>query len=207
GARSVCLVAPTGAGKTVVLSRMTQMAAERENRVLILVHRKELLDQISSTLGMFGVGHSLVAPGHKMTYAQVQAGSVQTVAKRLDMLPPFTWIVVDECHHVAGKNAWATVINHFETAKVLGVTATPCRLDGRGLGNHFDQLVMGPQIADLIAEGFLCKPRVLAPPSQIDVKGLKFAQGDFARTDLKERSAAITGDVVQEYLKHATGKL
>ena len=208
GARRPLLVLPTGGGKTVVFCYVAASASARGRRVLILVHRAELLKQTSRALERLGVRHGLVAPGCTPTLDMVQVASVQTLARRLDKI---AWkpdlIVVDEAHHaVAGT--WATVLSAFPQAVVLGVTATPCRLDGRGLGDVFDHLVIGPSTSDLMSRGFLCKATVYAPPSRIDVTGIKLHHGDFARNEVIDRvdKPMITGDAVAHYRKLMPGK-
>ena len=203
GYRAPLLVCPTGGGKTVIFCYVASNASARGRRVLILVHRAELLKQTSRALERLGVRHGLIAPGCTPTLDLVQVASVQTLALRLHKI---TWrpdiIVIDECHHaVAGT--WASVIQAFPEAKNLGVTATPCRLDGRGLGDVFDHLVMGPPTSELMGRGFLCKATVYAPPSVVDLSGIKKSYGDFSRRDLAERmdKPSITGDAVSHYKK------
>ena len=152
GHRSVLFVLPTGGGKTVVFSHIAQQAAARGNRIAVLVHRAELLEQASRSLAALGVEHGLIASGRSMNLrAPVQVASVSTLARRLDMLSPelFQLLVVDECHH-ASAGTWAKALKHFCSAKVLGVTATPCRSDGQPLGAWFSSMVVGPtRIASL----------------------------------------------------------
>lgn len=132
--RSVLFVLPTGGGKTTIFSHITEQTAARGNRVCILVHRQELLRQASASLDQMGVPHGLVAANRSMDLSHpVQVASVQTLARRLHKLPGdlFQLLVVDEAHH-SNAGTWAKVLAHFQRARVLGVTATPCRCDGRG---------------------------------------------------------------------------
>jgi superfamily II DNA or RNA helicase len=126
GARAPLLVAPTGAGKAVMFTRIASEAVRRGRRVLILVHRRELVRQASATLRDADVAHGIVAPGHAVTDDPVQVASVQTLARRLSD-PRYAapdLIVLDEAHHaVAGQ--WARVAAAYPKAKLLGVTATP----------------------------------------------------------------------------------
>ena len=135
GYRAPLLVAPTGSGKTVLFSYIAWQAAMKERRTLILVHRQELLSQTSRTLGRFEVEHGLIAPGATLTEDLVQVASVQTLVRRLDRL---TWtptlIVVDEAHHTTADTGHGRILAHYDGARVMGVTATPERLDGKGLG-------------------------------------------------------------------------
>jgi superfamily II DNA or RNA helicase len=136
----------------------------------------------------------------------VQVASVQTLARRLHKLPAgfFQLLVVDEAHHTnAGQ--WATVLQHFQTAHVLGVTATPCRGDGRGLGDHYQAMVLGPSAAWLTDNGYLASARVLAPPG-FDSTGLRKRMGDFDTKDAEQRVTTIMGDCCSHYRKHLAGQ-
>lgn len=203
GKRSPLLALPTGGGKTVIFCYVAANAAAKGRRVLILVHRAELLRQTSRALERLGVAHGLIAPGCSQTLDSVQVASVQTLARRLGKM---AWlpdlIVIDEAHHaVAGT--WAAALAAFPKAHRLGVTATPCRLDGRGLGDVFDHLVVGPSTAELMARGFLSRATVYAPPVKADYAGVKIIGGDFSRGQVADRMdrPAITGDAVSHYRK------
>lgn len=207
--RSPLLVLPTGGGKTFVFCYITSNAAARGNRVLILVHRQELLRQTSDSLSSLGVRHGLISPGASPRFAEAaQVASVQTLVRRFDHLDRAGWspdlIVVDEAHH-ATAGSWRKVLEHFPSARVLGVTATPCRMDGAGLGADsggvFDDIVIGPQIAELIHRKFLAPPEVYAPPVRADLSGMRTVAGDFAKSDLQNRMdrPTVTGDAVEHY--------
>lgn len=201
GARAPLLVAPTGMGKTVVFSAITHGAVERGRRVLILVHRRELITQASSKLAGAGVPHGIIAAGFPASDQPVQVASVQTLARRLSGME---WspdlVVLDEAHHaVAGT--WSSVLSHWPDAYRLGVTATPVRQDGRGLGSIFDRLVLGPSVADLISHGFLAPSRVYAPPPIADLSGLKVRAGDYRPEQAAEAMdrPTVTGDAISHY--------
>lgn len=201
GHRAPLLVCPTGGGKTIVFAAITQSAAARGNRVLILVHRRELIRQASQKLSQADVPHGLIAAGIPEADHPVQVASVQTLARRLAQL---AWkpdlIVIDEAHHaVAGT--WRKILEHWPDALRLGVTATPLRQDGRGLCSMFDHLVKGPSVATLTHQGFLCPPRVFAPPQVADLSGLRSRGGDYAQDQLAERldRPTVTGDAIDHY--------
>ena len=209
--RSPLLVLPTGGGKTVVFSYIAATTAARGKRVLILVHRIELLRQTSEALRKSGVRHGLVNP--KFTpdlSAPVQVASVQTIIKRLHLFKSFDLIVVDEAHH-ALATTWKRIIDHYSMARVLGVTATPCRADGTGLGIEaggvFDDIIIGPQVSDLIAKGFLVKPVIYAPAERLDLSGLRTKMGDYDNAQLENLmdKPTITGDAVSHYKKLCDG--
>ena len=210
GKRAPLLVSPTGSGKTVVFGYVAENAAAKSKRALILAHRRELIRQASRKLSEAGVAHGIIAPGFTPNRELVQVASVQTLARRLDELPLFDLIIIDEAHHaVAGQ--WDRVIQAQPKARLLGVTATPERLDGRGLGvvagGCFDHLVLGPAVADLIDDGYLTSARVYAPANAPDLSGVRTKGGDFAADQLEERMnvATITGDVLAHWNKLAPG--
>jgi DNA repair protein RadD len=207
GKRSVLAVLPTGGGKTVCFSHIAQAAARKGNRVCILVHRAELLDQASRALTAMGVNHGRIAAGRSMDLSHaVQVASVGTLARRLHLLPPdfLQLLVVDEAHH-SNAGTWARTLAHFHRAHLLGVTATPVRLDGRGLGEWYQSMVLGPSAAWLTEDGYLANARVLAPPG-FDATGLRKRMGDFDAKQAAERVGTIMGDAVSHYRKHLAGQ-
>jgi DNA repair protein RadD len=204
GHKAVLAVLPTGGGKTVCFAHIAQAASVKGNRVLILVHRAELLDQASRAIT---APHGIIAAGRPMDLSHtVQVASVQTVARRLHLLPRdfFQLLVVDEAHHTTA-GTWAKVIAHFHAAKLLGVTATPIRGDGRGLGEHYQAMVQGPTAAELTSEGYLAPARVLAPPG-FDSAGLRKRMGDFDTKQAEQRVGTIMGDCLGHYRKHLSGQ-
>ena len=207
GHRSVLAVLPTGGGKTVCFSYIAQAAARKGNRVCILVHRAELLDQASRSLSGMDVSHGIIAANRGMDLSHaVQVASVQTVARRLHLLPRdfFGLLIIDECHH-STAGTWDKTIQHFHVAKLLGVTATPIRGDGRGLGGHYQVMVEGPTAQQLTDEGYLAPAKVLAPPG-FDSSGLRKRMGDFDTKDAEQRVGTIMGDCVGHYRKHLDGQ-
>jgi DNA repair protein RadD len=208
GAKAPLLVMCTGAGKTICFAAITSSASKRGRRVLILVHRRELIAQASQKLTIAGVEHSIIAAGFPASDQQVQVASVQTIARRLsriDWQPDL--IIIDEAHH-ATAGQWERTLQHWPTAYRLGVTATPCRLDGRGLRSAFDHLVLGPSMADLITAGYLTSARIYAPPQVADLSGIRTRAGDYAN----DQAAAamdrptVTGDAIAHYQRLAAGQ-
>jgi superfamily II DNA or RNA helicase len=206
GRRSPMVVAPTGSGKTVLFSYISHGTAAKGNRVLILVHRQELIDQTAKTLRAFGVPHGIIAAGRSGDrHQQVQVASVQTIVRRPGIFRP-DLIIVDECHH-ASAGSWLKVIAANPQARILGFTATPERLDGKGLGSVFDEMILGPSVAWLIENGHLCKPRYFAPPVVADLSRIHMRGGDFAKDELASimDSKAIIGDAVDHYRRICPG--
>lgn len=214
GAKAPLLVMPTGAGKTICFSYIAYQAAAKGSRILLLAHRRELVLQISKALNLWGIGHGLIMSERTETGQPVQVASIPTLARRL--YPGkyrFDLVVIDECHHaVTGSNLGA-ILEALPDAKLLGVTATPCRLDGRGLGKSaagfFDTLVEGPSVLDLIEAGYLARPVVYAPPAgqDVDLRGIQVTGGDY---NLGQLAAAmdktpLIGDAVTHYRRHCPG--
>ena len=200
------LQCPTGAGKTVIFSEITRSAAAKGKSVFILVHRRELVKQASAKLTDAGVKHGIISAGFEPSNHLVQVASVQTLVRRFHLVSEPNLIIIDEAHHaVAGS--WLKISDHFAHAKIIGVTATPSRLDGRGLGSVFDALALGPSVEQLVKLGFLCPHKVFAPPPLVDLKGIKTRAGDYANDQLSEAMdrPTITGSAVDTYRRLADG--
>jgi superfamily II DNA or RNA helicase len=207
--RSVLFVLPTGGGKTVVFSHIAEQAAAKGSRIGVLVHRQELLRQASASLASLDVPHGLIAANRSMDLSQpVQVASVQTLARRLHKLPPglFQLLVVDEAHH-SNAGTWAKVLAHFSAARVLGVTATPIRCDGRGLGEWYSEMILGPTPAELTDQGFLAPARVLAPPGP-SLVGIRKRMGDFDMSQAGEvlQAGQAMGDCLSHYRRYLDGQ-
>ena len=206
GSRRVLLTAPTGSGKTVVFSYVVSGALARGSQVLVVVHRVELVDQVAMALGRLGVQFGVIASGVAESDAPVQIAMVASIGRRLDRWRDrFDFVVIDECHHsVAGS--WAAVLASQPRAKVLGVTATPERLDGRGLGELFDELVMSPSTAELIEAGWLSPFVVFEPAATPDLSGARIRAGDYAVEDIREAmDGVVVGAAVTEYKRLCPG--
>jgi len=205
---SVLLVAPTGFGKTVAFSYICASAVSKGKRVWIMAHRVELVDQIADTLRDFNVSFGYIAAGYPKSPAmRVQVASVQTLVRRAGDYAAPDLIIVDEAHHATTKNTIGRILAKYLAAKVLGVTATPTRLSGEGMGDVFKAMVLGPSVQTLIDNGRLSPVTVYAPPT-VDLSGLHVRAGDFV---ISEAAAAmdkpkITGDAVTHYRKHADRK-
>lgn len=205
--RSVLLCLPTGAGKTYTASAIVHGAAAKRNTVWWLVHRRELAAQASQTFHSLGIPHGTVQAGHiSDPYAMVQVASIQTIARRIDKVPAPKLIVFDECHHI-GAASWDALFHAFPEAKILGLTATPWRLDGQGLGRWFGHMVEGPTTGELIDEGSLSPFRLFAP-STPDLSGVGITGGDYQRGALAKAMdrPTIVGDAIGHYRRLCPGK-
>lgn len=206
--RRVLLQGATGWGKTVLFSYISRGVSSKNKRVVIMAHRRELLGQISRTLKLFNVKHAILDPSYRgIPTSPVVVASVFTLARRLQHWPAPDLIVGDEAHHFTADSTWGKVVDHFPSARVLGVTATPCRLDGRGLGEMFDTMVEGPTVAELIGMGVLTPAEVYAPPDRLSLMGIRRRAGDYILGDLDRlmNKPRITGNAVEHYKKFAAG--
>ena len=204
-ARAPLFVLSTGGGKTVIFCYIAHNAAAFGTRVTICVHRRELLRQTSAALKGMEVPHGLIAPGERATADLIQVASVQTLVRRKSLQAP-DLIIYDEGHH-ATAGTWEKITARYPGARILGVTATPCRMDGRGLGHVYDRLIEGPSMQELIDGGYLVEPEVWAPGT-VDLSGVRTRMGDFKRDELNAAmdKRQITGDVVKHYGRHCDRK-
>jgi DNA repair protein RadD len=209
GKRRVIVVMPTGSGKTVVIADFINTEVARGHRVLVLAHRRELIQQTVAKLFAVGVDAGIVQAGFPPRPDEhVQVASVSTLharAVRSSVMetPPADVIVVDEAHHVRART-YRQIIKLYSDAIVIGLTATPCRGDGRGLGPSFDTMIEGPSVAELTQAGHLVPTRIYAPPPP-DLSGVQVARGDYVESALAAvvDKPELVGDVVTHWLRHA----
>ncbi|WP_455475315.1 DEAD/DEAH box helicase [Bartonella sp. B17] len=207
--QSVLLRLPTGGGKTALSAFMAGTVASRGGRVVFGVHRRELIRQTTETFDSVGIPYGVIASGYRSNFNEkVQIASIPTLVRRLDLYPIPDIYIPDEAHHTTATT-WAKVHNYYREGKtkIVGLTATPQRLDGEGLQDWFDHIVHGPEISWLIENSYLSPYRLFAP-SIPDLSGLANSGGDYNRTTLAERMSGtrITGDVVSHYKRFAMGK-
>lgn len=205
--RRVLLQAPTGAGKTALTASMLGTAANRGHRSFFICHRAELVEQAAATFSQVGIAYGIIAAGTAPNpLAPVQIASIDTLKNRLDRVAPPSLVVWDECHHIAAAG-WTKVMEAYPEARHVGLTATPWRLDGTGLGAHFDRMVRGPSVRWLIEQGYLSPYRAFAP-SHPDLGNVHTRAGDYVQTELAEvmGASAIVGDAVAHYRRLAAGK-
>lgn len=208
GSRAPLMVLPTGGGKTICFSYIAANAMQRGTPVGIFVHRAELVDQVCDTLKLFNVAHGVIAAGSASPRrAGVYVVSVQTYARRVPQVPKFGLAIVDEAHHAVAGSTWAVALAHSPGAVVLGVTATPERLDGRGLGDTFDTLIEGPTVSELIEIEALAPYRLFAPGGA-DLSAVHSRMGDYIRGELSTAMdrPSITGNAVSHYRRYSNGK-
>lgn len=190
GKKRTLLVLPTGTGKTIVFSKIIEDRVKKGERVLVIAHRGELLEQASDKLYK-STGLKTATEKAEQTslgsFYRVVVGSVQTLQreKRLNQFPPeyFDTIVIDEAHH-AISDGYQRVLEHFEDANVLGVTATPDRGDMRNLGSYFESLAYEYSLPEAIKSGYLSPIKALTIPLKLDLSNVKQQAGDFSTKDL-----------------------
>jgi DNA repair protein RadD len=211
--KRIIIVGPTGSGKTVIAAAIINDYVARRCDVLMLAHRREIIGQTANKLRDFGLWHGTIMAGERaMPMAPVQVASVQTLwsqamrqgpsGKTRIQLPRAKLVVVDECHH-ATANTWRKIIDAYPDAIILGLTATPCRGDGRGLGSIFETMIECPQVAELIELGYLVRSRVYAP-STPDLTGVRVQGGDYVETQLADRMdrPELVADIVTTWHKY-----
>ena len=195
GKTAPCIVLPCGGGKSVIVAEIAKKTTAKGNRVLFIVHRKELCDQIFKTFREWGVNMSLCT-----------IGMVQTVCRHIDKIKPPALIITDENHH-SKASSYMTIYKAFPKAHRVGVTATPVRLDGSGLKDVNDELIIGVDAKWLIDNKYL-SPFDYYAPSFVDLTGLKTVRGEFETKSAEKimLKKAIFGDVIENYRNLADGK-
>ena len=209
GTRSIVCQLPTGGGKTILFATAVHEASQNGLKCLILAHREELIKQATDKIEIITndpVG--IIKAGYPTNYDRdIQVASVQSLTRRLNKCPEFDLIIVDEAHH-STANSYRTILNRFPNARVLGVTATPIRLDGKGFRGIFDELICGVTVSELIESGSLSPYKYYATETSMSVGGVGKRQGDFKSEEVARANpvAGLVGDVVKSYKDYLEGK-
>ena len=209
GAKAPVLVSPCGSGKTLIAKAIIDSAVQKGNQVLFLAPRRELIYQTVEKLDRAGIPCGIIMAGESPDMmAPVQVACVPTLHRRRERtyLPPAAVVIVDEAHLSVARTT-ADILNDYSNAIKVALTATPCRGDGRGLGELYDALVMGPRPRDLIEGGYLVRPRYFAP-STPDLSDVKIQMGDYNQTQLGHRmdDPKLIGDVVSNWFRLASDR-
>ena len=206
------LVLPTGTGKTIVFSKLAEDCVRDGNRVLILAHRGELLDQAADKMAKAtGLGCAVEKAESSCldSWFRVVVGSVQTLMResRLQRFPVdyFNNIIVDEAHHCL-SDSYQRVLSYFDQAKVLGVTATPDRGDMRNLGQYFESLAYEYTLPKAIRDGYLCKIKAQTIPLKLDLSGVGTQAGDYKAGDLGNALDPYLHQIADEMVKYCQGR-
>jgi DNA repair protein RadD len=203
--KHVLFQAPTGYGKTVLSAAIAHGAASRGTRTCFCVHRQELIEQTCRTMEQCGIPYGVIAPHYKPNpNAEIQIASIFTLARRSGY--DFDLIIYDECHHCAAGQ-WQKVAMKFPAASSLGLTATPIRMDGLGLGHYFEFMVQAPSMRQLTALGRL-SPYEYWCPETVELSGLRGGKKDYVRKTLEKHmnKRAITGNCIQHYKRICDGQ-
>lgn len=212
GVKKTLLVLPTGCGKTIVFAKVTEDCVRKGDRVLILAHRGELLEQaadkIQKSTGL-GCAVEKAELSCRGSWFRIVVGSVQTLmnSKRLSQFSEnyFDTIIIDEAHHCI-SDSYQRVLKHFPDANVLGVTATPDRGDMRNLGQYFESLAYEYTLPKAIKEGYLSPIKALTIPLKIDMSGVGVQAGDFKVGDISTALDPYLESIAQEMEKYCRDK-
>ena len=212
GRNRTLLVLPTGCGKTIVFAKITEDRVRAGDRVLILAHRGELLEQASDKIGKatgLGCATEKAEESCLGSWFRVVVGSVQTLMRpqRLAQFDPhyFDTIIIDEAHH-AISDSYGRILDHFGDARVLGVTATPDRGDMRNLGSVFESLAYEYTLPKAIREGYLSPIQALTIPLKLDLSGVGMQSGDFKASDLGNALDPYLYQIAEEMKKHCMNR-
>ena len=208
--RSAVYVLPTGGGKTLVAGLIAQIVTERGGQVMLVVHRRELVKQAVDTLTKLvpGLALGIEAPGWpSMPWAPLQICMVQSMVRRDHVARMRPNIVIwDEAHHVRAAT-WERAMSWWPGVPSLGLTATPERLDGKGLGAHFGAMVEGPSIGRLVEDGWLAPCRTLTVPTSLDLAGLtRNRSGGYGSAIGQRLTAGVIADAADAYARYAAGR-
>lgn len=212
--RRVLIQMATGGGKTPVGAHIIQSAAARGNEVWMIAHKNFLVEQASDKLRQFRVPHGVVSSSSRYnSRVPVHVCSLGVLRNRRMQMRPPRLILWDECHHI-GARTWAEIMDAYPDTVHVGLTATPVRPGGGGLGDHFERMVIGPSPADLIAWGRthpgegLCPYRYFSARHSVSGEGLHSRAGEFIAEELGEMmdKPAIIGDAVAEFKANAADR-
>lgn len=205
---SVLTFAPTGFGKTVLAAALIKMIFDAGKRVIFCVHRVDLITQTAKTFQKFGIPFSYIAAGlHYNPYHRVFIASIASLKNRMEKIPA-DYVMVDEAH-LSAASGWAKVALHYKglRARLIGLTGSPERLDGKPLGDVWDTMVMGPSVRWLIEQGHLSRYRAFSPKG-VDLSGVHTRGGDYVASEIDDLMAgrAVLAGAVKHWRKYADGK-
>ncbi len=218
---AVLVFAPTGFGKTVLAAKLIELIFKANKRVIFCVHRVDLITQTAKTFERVGIPFSYIASGyHYNPYHRVYIASIATLKNRLGKIPA-DYVMVDEAH-LSIATGWAKVAQHYKTegavvgeagqyrrapAKLIGLTGSPERLDGKPLGDVWDHMVMGPTVRWLIENGHLSRYRAFSPAG-LDLSGVHTRGGEYVASEIDDLMAgrAVLAGAVRHWRKYAQGK-
>ena len=210
GCQGLLIQSATGSGKTVIAAKIVQGAYFKNTPTEFIVPRIQLVDQTAETLREFDINYSYIASGYPYNqYSTVKVVSKDTLLKRLGLYTPPKLAVIDEAHY--GGDGLDRIIQDYKKAGtiIIGLSATPWLLSGRGMDHQYDDMVEGETVKWLIANKRLSEYRAFAP-DHIDLSNIKTVAGDYAKGQLSERmrqDRVLVGSAVKHYKQYADGKL
>lgn len=212
GIQKTLLVLPTGCGKTIVFAKITEQCVQNGDRVLILAHRGELLEQAANKIAKatgLGCATEKAEESCLGSWFRITVGSVQSLMRetRLSRFPAnyFNTIIIDEAHHCI-SDSYQRVLQHFPDSKILGVTATPDRGDMKNLGSVFESLAYEYTLPKAIKEGYLSPIKAVTIPLQVDLTGVGVQSGDFKVGDLGTALDPYLENIAEEMKKYCKGR-
>lgn len=219
GKRRILLVSPTGSGKGYVAARIMQQAASKGNSSVFFADQRELVTQLGSQLSRLSVPYRILLAGHTQEFASYDEDSAaiswvaskdtfvsRAIRRKTIEVPGGKIVLFDEAHKSLAET-WKMTMGQYPDSIVIGFTATPCRTDGRGLGDMYDELIVAATYKELISAGHLVPMRIWSP-HRPDLKGLKVSKGDFSAKGLEERMNvdSLVGNVVRDWIARAGGR-
>lgn len=196
---------PTGTGKTTVFSEIVRRARLKEKKILIVVHRKELVEQIAERLLLFDIEVGLISGNVQADPTQkVQVATIQTLSKR--EYPQADIVIIDECHH-AKASTYRKLWTIYPEARFLGVTATPIRMNGEGFSDLFEILISSGQLSEFVEKGYLVKVKHIVGVTP-DLSPISIKMNDYAQDELGKlmQDENMMADLVESYQRKAAGK-
>ena len=211
GKRSVMLQLPTGGGKTLTAASMLVSALAKGSRSMFVAHRLELIDQTVTTfarLGVLSIGVIRAGDPRKDLSQPIQIASIQTLARRKQRVDGLKIIFIDEAHRAYSNSYIKYLFEMYPDAFFVGLSATPCRTDGKPLGKVFDALIHGATYSTLIEGGFIVEPMVYSTPVLPDLSSVRTVGGDYNQEDLEAavNRRALIGNLYAEWLKRSGGR-
>jgi len=215
GNKRILIALPTGAGKTHVLSDIAKKAQTKENTVLALMHRRQLVTQMVDSFAENGIEADIIMAGiESRLESKIQVGTVQTYLRRLQLdaieynrfFINAVIVMIDEAHHALSKS-YQQILKYYENKIIIGVTATPVLSSGIGMGTFFQAIICPVSVQGLVDDGYLV-PSVCYGPSTPDLSKVKIVMGDYHKTELNKvmNQPKLIGDVVQNWLKLADNR-
>lgn len=205
GAKRLLLQAPCGAGKTIIAAQIMNSATSSGHRVLFLAHRRELVLQCAAKLEQLGIYCGIIMAGDEWdTSHLVDVASIQTYGSWLKRqkigIRPVDLIIIDEAHHLSSSKSWQAIIEKYPQALMLGMTATPINMTGKGMAGWFDEMIKCPSIANLIEQNHLV-PAKYYVPSIPDLRKVRVVAGDYVKDELEKVMDVpqLIGDICENW--------